>query len=259
MKIALFQMNIAWEDKEANFKKLENTVGKAVEQGVKALFLPEMSFTGFSMNINSTAESDYYTLKRVSDICRKYKLAIGFGWTEKCSDKAKNCYTVLDENGDELNTYIKIHPFSYADEDDYFVKGDKIVKFNINGIEFSSVICYDLRFPELFQAISKDTKVKVIIVPANWPAIRAEHWYALLKARAIENQVYIIGVNCTGNIDKIKYGGGSCVINPNGEVEAIADNSETILYATLDYDVEALRDGFPLKKDRRISLYKELL
>ncbi|MEE0264067.1 MAG: carbon-nitrogen family hydrolase [Acutalibacteraceae bacterium] len=259
MKIALFQMNIAWEDKEANFKKLETAVSKVIEQGVRALFLPEMSFTGFSMNISLTAESDYYTVKKVSDICKKYKLAIGFGWVEKYGDKAKNCYTVLDENGSELSTYTKIHPFSYASEDDYFVKGDKTVRFNIESTELSCVICYDLRFPELFQAISKNENISAIVVPANWPAKRAEHWHTLLKARAIENQVYIIGVNCTGDIDKIKYTGGSCVINPNGEVEAIADDSEVLLYATLDYDIKALRDSFPVKKDRQTGLYKGLL
>lgn len=259
MKIALFQMNIAWEDKEANFKKLENAVIKAIKQGAKALFLPEMSFTGFSMNIKATAESDYYTLRRVSDICKKYKLAIGFGWVEKCGDKAKNCYTILDENGNELSTYTKIHPFSYAGEDDYFVKGDKIVRFNINGTELSSVICYDLRFPELFQAISKDTNISAIVIPANWPAKRAEHWHTLLRARAIENQVYIIGINCVGDISDVYYSGGSCVINPNGEVEAVADDSELLLYATLDYDVKALRNSFPIKKDRQTGLYKKLL
>ncbi len=259
MKIALFQMNIAWEDKEANFNKLENIASKAVEQGAKVLFLPEMSFTGFSMNINLTAESDYYTLKRVSDICKQHKLAIGFGWVEKCGEKAKNCYTVLDENGVELCTYTKIHPFSYANEDDYFVKGDKLVSFDIDDTVFSSVICYDLRFPELFQAISKDTSIKAIVVPANWPDKRAEHWHTLLKARAIENQVYIIGVNCIGNIGDVEYSGGSCVINPNGEVEAIADNNKSLLCATLDYDIDTLRSSFSLKTDRQVDLYKQLL
>ncbi len=259
LKIALFQMNIDWENKEKNFKKLESVMSKVIEEGARVLFLPEMTFTGFSMNIDITAEADRYTVERMKSICKKYDLAVGFGWTEKCGNKAKNCYTIIDKNGNELSTYVKIHPFSYAGEDNYFVKGDKIVTFDIDGIGFSNVICYDTRFPELFQAISKNEKVSAIVIPANWPAKRAEHWKALVKARAIENQTYIIAVNCVGEIGGNYYSGDSCVITPAGQVQAMVSNQEKLMCVELDCDVEELRKSFPVKKDRQIDFYKSIL
>lgn len=259
MKIALFQMNIKWEDKETNFAKIENAVNNAVKQGVKVLFLPEMTFTGFSMNIKVTAESDSYTVERMRYICKRYGLAIGFGWTEKCGDKAKNCYTVIDKYGKELATYVKIHPFSYAGEDNYFIKGDKIITFDIDDVTFSCAICYDVRFPELFQAISKNESVKAIVIPANWPAKRAEHWKTLVKARAIENQTYIIAVNCVGEVGNVYYTGDSCVVNPDGEIQITAKDKEQLVCTALDYDVESLRNEFPVKKDRQVDLYRNIL
>lgn len=259
MKIALFQMNIKWEDKEANFVKLESIIDSAVKQNVKVLFLPEMSFTGFSMNIDITAEADSYTVERVKSLCEKYSLAVGFGWAEKCGDRAKNCYTIIDKNGNELATYVKIHPFSYAGEDNYFIKGDKIITFEIDKLMFSCAICYDTRFPELFQAISKNANVKAIVIPANWPAKRAEHWKTLTKARAIENQTYIIAVNCVGEIGGVNYTGDSCVINPDGEIKAMANEGEGLIICELDYDVERLRSTFPVKNDRQVDLYKGIL
>ena len=252
-------MNIKWEDKEENFKKVEAVVKDAVNQNVQVLFLPEMTFTGFSMNIGVTAEGDRYTVEKMKSICKKHSIAVGFGWTEKCGDKAKNCYTVIDKSGNEIATYVKIHPFSYAKEDNYFIKGDKIITFEIDDIAFSCAICYDTRFPELFQAISKNEKVKAIVIPANWPAKRAEHWKTLVKARAIETQSYIIAVNCVGEIGGVSYTGDSCVIDPNGEITAIENGEEKLICAELDYDIENLRSNFPVRKDRQVGLYKSIL
>lgn len=259
LKVALFQMNIKWENKEENFAKVEAVVVDAVKQNAQALFLPEMTFTGFSMNIGATSESDRYTVNRMKSICKKYGLAIGFGWVEKCGDKAKNSYTVIDKNGDELATYVKIHPFSFAGEDNYFIKGDKIITFDIDNTTFSCAICYDTRFPELFQAISKNENVRAVVIPANWPKKRAEHWKTLVRARAIENQIYVIAVNCVGEIGEVDYSGDSCVVNPDGELQVVANNGEQLICVELDYDVENLRNNFPVKKDRQVELYKSIL
>lgn len=252
-------MNIVWENKEENFIKAEKAVIEAVEKGAEVLFLPEMSFTGFSMNIGFTAENNNYTVNRIKSLCKKYNIAIGFGWTEKCGNKAKNCYTVLDKNAEELSTYVKIHPFSYGNEDKYFVKGTELSKYNINGIDFSTAICYDVRFPELFQGICKDESIKAVVIPANWPAKRAEHWKALVRARAIENQVYIIAVNCVGDIGKTEYSGDSCVISPNGDIKEYMGSSEGVCVAELVYDIDKLRKNFPVKQDRQVELYKKIL
>ena len=252
-------MNIVWENKEENFIKVEKAIIEAVQKGAEVLFLPEMSFTGFSMNTNFTAESDKYTISKMKTLCKKYSIGIGFGWVEKCGNKAKNCYTILDKNAEELSTYVKIHPFSYSNEDKYFEKGTELSKYNIDNIGFSTVICYDTRFPELFQGICKDENIKAVVIPANWPARRTEHWKTLVRARAIENQVYIIAVNCVGNIGGIEYSGDSYIIAPNGDVVEYIGSDEGICVAELNYDIDNLRKDFPIRQDRQIDLYKKIL
>lgn len=259
MKVALYQMNIIWENKTENFIKAENAMVQAGSNGADIIFFPEMSFTGFSMNIGSTAENDFFTLTKMKELCTKYNIAAGFGWVKECGKKAQNCYTVLNSSGNELSTYVKIHPFSYSNENDYFEKGCSLTKFKINNTTFSTAICYDTRFPELFQGICKDNEVTAIVIPANWPSARADHWKVLTQARAIENQVYILAVNCVGSINGIYYSGNSCIIDPNGKIMAHCENSEEIIYSVLDIDVQSLRNKFPVKKDRQIELYKNIL
>lgn len=253
-------MKIEWENKFKNYIKAENAIKEAVENKTEILFFPEMSFTGFSMNIKVTSESNYETVKFISQLCKRYKIAVGFGWTERYYDKAKNCYSIVDKNGEEISRYIKIHPFSYGGEDKYFIKGDKLKYFTIGNTTFSTAICYDLRFPELFQGICKYDKTDVIVVPANWPAKRSEHWRVLTTARAIENQVYIIAVNCVGNIGELQYTGNSYVITPNGEIICQAiDNKEMICYVDIDFNTEKYRNLFPVKNDRQIEFYKSII
>ena len=258
MKIGIYQMNIVWEDKEQNLAKAEQGMITAVNNNADVLFMPEMSFTGFSMNTKKTAEDNNYTVDKMKQLCKKHNIAVGFGWVRNCGEKSANCYSVIDKNGELLSTYEKIHPFSYSGEDKYFQKGSQLTKYSINDFGFSTAICYDTRFPELFQGISKDKAVKAIVIPANWTARRSEHWKTLVRARAIENQVYIIAVNCVGNIGGTEYSGDSCVITPNGDIEEYL-NGEQIYFSQLDYDIDTLRQQFPVKQDRQPQLYKQLL
>ena len=253
INIALAQTNIVWEDKEKNFKKAKSCIEQAAARGTEAIFFPEMSFTGFSMNTEITGELDGMTVDFVCETARKYHISVGFGWVKACGEKAENHYTVADKTGAVISDYAKIHPFSYSGEDKKFRGGEKLGFFELNGITFSNFICYDLRFPEIFQAASK--RADVIIVPANWPAKRCEHWKTLLRARAIENQVYMLAVNCVGEIGGIEYTGDSMVINPNGDIQALTSSGEDILYYSLVNDVGEFRAAFPTKADRREALY----
>lgn len=256
MKIALYQMHMKWEDKEANYLKLENELLKNSGKNIRLFLLPEMSFTGFSMNTAITKECDNQTVKRISDYAKKFKVAIGFGWVKDCGEKSENYYSIVDSNGNILSQYAKIHPFSYSGENKKFRGGNWISNFCYGGIHFSTFICYDLRFPEIFQIASK--KADVIIVPANWPDSRVEHWKCLLRARAIENQVYIVGINCVGKINKLGYSGYSCIIDPNGIILKEISNEEGILEYDLENNVQMIRNGFPVKNDRREELYNKL-
>lgn len=125
----------------------------------------------------------------------------------------------------------------------------------LDGIPFGLSICYDLRFPELYQQLSKEAHV--ILVPANWPVGRRSHWRTLLTARAIENQSYMIGINCYGNQGELYYSGNSSAVMPNGEVLFdITDKEEMRIFELTD-DVPLYRKQFPTKADRRPELYKE--
>ena len=259
LKIALAQTTIRWEAQEENYKVAEKWIHEAAVQGAGVIFFPEMSFTGFSMNTSVTKERDGRTIARMKALARQYHIHIGFGWVKDCTaggGKCENHYTIVDRDGSVSSDYAKIHPFSYSGEDEKFQGGSAVSCFALENIPFTSVICYDLRFPELFQVLSK--RAHVIVVAANWPAKRSAHWKALLQARAIENQVYILAVNCAGSIGGVWYTGDSCVINPDGIVRACLSGSEGMIYEELADDTASYRTAFPVKQDRREALYARL-
>lgn len=257
IKAALAQTAIIWEDKAANYKKAGALIREAADHGAEAVFFPEMSFTGFSMNTDITREAAQETVGYVRSLAERHSVSVGFGWVKDCGKKCENHYTVVDGKGNLLSDYAKIHPFSYSGEDAKFQGGSAVTDFGIKGIAFSSFICYDLRFPEIFQQASK--KAHVLLVPANWPAGRREHWKTLLRARAIENQVYILAVNCVGNSGGIDYAGDSCVVNPDGDVCSCLSGQEGTVYCEITDDVERFRASFPTKRDRREDLYLEMM
>lgn len=257
MLVAISQYQIKWEDKEKNYEKAVFYVQKAAQNGADVVFFPEMSLTGFSMNIMYTGETLNNTLQRMKILAKQNKICIGIGWVNLNNNKGENHYTVIGKDGEVLSDYIKIHPFSFAGEDNFFISGTKINYFQLCGFECSTFICYDLRFPEIFQAVS--SKAHMIIVPANWPERRSEHWKCLLRARAIENQVYIVGINCVGTVGELEYSGDSCVINPQGDILCSLSNEEVLLYQEITNDVQMYRDSFRVKADRKTDFYKIIM
>lgn len=150
----------------------------------------------------------------------------------------------------------KIHLFSYSGEDKLISGGNEVNSLSWNG-GWGLSICFDLRFPELYQELSKENLILVNI--ANWPKARVAHWRTLLNARAIENQSFMIGVNRT-SIDGngLEYEESSCVFSPNGEKLKSVAVSDTIKIFDLNLEEAILyRKSFPIKKDRREGLYKE--
>lgn len=254
MKIGIYQSSIVWEDKKKNIEMLKDLLASRVECSLDLLLLPEMSFTGFSMNTEITAEENGESLRNVSDIARQYKTRIGFGWVKKLEDRFFNCYSIVNGEGESLSEYYKIHPF--FSEQNRVTKGTAITSFSIGSIPFSTFICYDLRFPEVFRIAAR--WAHIIVVAANWPKSRREHWITLLKARAVENQVYILGVNCVGNIGGTDYSGDSCVICPDGNVEMVKTDEEGLLVYDLNDNVEEIRKSFPVHKDSRWDMYSAM-
>ena len=257
MKIAVCQMNIAFEKKEENLNKICRFIFDAKEKNADIVFFPEMSLTGFSMNIKYTSEKNFENINTIKKCAKENNIYVGIGWVKPFLEKAENHYSIISNEGEIVCDYIKIHPFSYMQENQFFYGGEKVSYFKLCDMCFSTFICYDLRFPEIFQGVSY--KSSVIVVAANWPESRREHWKCLLKARAIENQSYIIGVNCFGMQGDIYYAGDSCCFDPDGKIVFMADEKESLSVFHINNDVMEFRKNFPLKKDRKSYLYKKLI
>lgn len=248
-------MDIIWEDKTENLYRAEKFITQAAEQQADLILFPEMSLTGFSMNTALTAEDHRNTVEQFRALAQAQNINVGFGWVSAAEDKAQNHYSVVSREGQLVSDYVKIHPFSFGEESKHFIGGDRLAVFILEGVSCSTFICYDLRFPEIFQAVSNE--VSLIIVAANWPATRKEHWRLLLQARAIENQVFIVGVNCVGPKGGLYYSGNSMVVDPEGNILAELTEEEGLLLIEIDPSKVAIyRRSFPLKADRRTELYQ---
>ncbi|QGU95470.1 carbon-nitrogen family hydrolase [Clostridium bovifaecis] len=257
MRLALGQIDVYWEDKERNKEKCEQFISKAKEEKADIVIFPEMTLTGFSQNVEKIGEVDLDTVQWFRNQSIKHSIYTCFGYVEKDNLKGKNKLAVISPEGKEVCSYTKIHPFSYGGEDKFYHKGEDISLFNIMENYIAPLICYDLRFPELFQAVSK--KAELVIIIANWPKSRREAWMTLLKARAIENQCYIAGVNRVGYGDGLEYSGDSMIISPKGEILASSNEKEELIICDIDMSqVEKVRRRFPFKRDRREELYKEM-
>ena len=153
-----------------------------------------------------------------------------------------------------LHRYRKIHPFSYSGEHERYQAGDVFLSLDVDGVRCSFFVCYDLRFADEFWQLAPGTDCYV--VPANWPAARREHWRALLLARAIENQAYVVGVNRVGRGGRLDYAGDSMIVGPFGELLADgAHAGESVLVADVDpAHVTSVCAEFPFLADRRVPL-----
>ena len=257
MKAALCQFRIEFEAKEQNLRHAEQMIAAAAAEHAQILFFPEMSFTGFSMRVSVTGESDGETIRRMQMYAQKHRIAIGFGWVKKAAEKGENHYTVVDETGAILADYIKIHPFSYSGENNYFDAGSQTAVFSYAGVRFALFICYDLRFPEIFRAVSAEAEV--LVVAANWPEPRIAHWNKLLEARALENQSWVLGINCVGSQHGLHYSGSSRAVTPEGETADFLPDREGIIFCEIRDEAAQFRNSFPALQDRRNALYRELL
>jgi predicted amidohydrolase len=257
MRIALGQLDMVWEDKEASLDKVKDMVRTAAGQADLILF-PEMTLTGCSNHLELVGETgeDSWTLRQMRALAQEHGIAIGYGSAvlpEPGQDKGTNRFTLLDEHGDILGEYCKMHPFSYGGESACYRGGDRLVTVPFRGRSLSLFICYDLRFPEIFQIASREADIFLVI--ANWPAFRREHWLTLLKARAIENQSYVVGVNCVGSRDDLDYTGDSAAFDPMGNLLGTLYGQEGVLVCELEDRAWHLREKFQVKQDRREEFY----
>lgn len=259
MKVALTCMDIEWENKPVNRDKCVELIKRASLCGARLILFPEMTLTGFTMNVEKCGEEyPYESMDFFLELSNKYSIGIGFGYIEKVGLKGKNHFALVDQ-GTLLSDYVKIHPFSYGNEDEYYEAGTELVSGVCDDMNFGMFICYDLRFPEIFMESAKVNNVLAVI--ANWPQPRVKQWEALLVARAIETQSIVLGVNRMGDGGGLHYDKSTFAIDSYGEKITPVDEQKVgqdqVLIFELDLESASdNRSGFPVHKDRKPSLYQ---
>jgi len=249
MKVALFQYDPKWESRDINMHRLEELAADITIRPDLMIF-PELTLTGFTMRSKRFAEPlDGPSAGFYREMAVRYKTHLIGGLIEQGDNLYYNCLLHFSPEGELVSAYRKIHPFSYSGENRFYHGGGGPVITRIGPVGAGLSVCYDLRFPELFRFYGK-AGTELIINIANWPETRIVHWQTLLKARAIENQAYVIGVNRVGSDKKNRYNGCSAVFHPFGDQVLMAEDREGVFFADLDLnEVAQVRKTYPFLAD----------
>ncbi|MEY2767733.1 MAG: hypothetical protein RI912_1396 [Actinomycetota bacterium] len=251
MRVAAVQHDIVWADREANFARLAPLIARAADEGARLAVLTEMFSTGFVVDRDDIGEpTGGPSSSFLSEMAARHGIWVAGSCPETAPDDPRpyNSLVVASPDGAQ-HRYSKIHPFTYGGEDRHFRPGSEHVTVDIEGTRTSLFVCYDLRFADEFWSLARDTDLYV--VPANWPESRRTHWMTLLRARAIENQAYVVGVNRVGEGGGLAYCGDSRIIDPLGN-ETVAADGESIACAEVSpQNVAEVRARFPFLQDRR--------
>jgi predicted amidohydrolase len=254
MKILALQIDIAWENKPANFQKVRQLLQNSPLEKGDLLVLPEMFATGFSMNTDVVAEAyGGETEQFLSKLACEHAIFVVAGAAmQNRQGHARNKALVFGPDGALLAYYTKMRPFTLGGEHQHYVAGENPTTFRWGECQCSPFICYDLRFPELFRQAAAMHRPELFILIANWPDKRIQHWVRLLQARAIENQAYVVGVNRVGTDPYYTYNGHSLIADYNGEILSDAGNKERYIHAPLDLaQLRKYREGLPFLLDLR--------
>jgi predicted amidohydrolase len=256
MRVAVLQHDIVWEDAAATRAALEPQVAAAAAAGARLVVLTEMFATGFSMRPGRISEPVGGPTERWlahqavdHDVWLIGSIAQHDGGPD---GKAVNAAVVAGPGGERYR-YEKIHPFSYAGEDKHYRAGSTPLVVDVEDLRLAVFVCYDLRFANVFWELAQEVDGYVVV--ANWPAARRDHWRMLLRARAIENQAYVIASNRVGAAGSKRdhdHAGDSAIIDPWGLVLAEASTEPTMLFAEVTGErVKSVRADFPFLADRR--------
>ncbi len=183
MQIVACQLDIAWEDKPANYQRVRSLLAEAAVRPGALVVLPEMFATGFSMHVDAIAEAeDGPTHRFLAELAGQYQSLVMGGVVTRAADgRGRNQAVAYDAAGRLVARYSKIHPFSFAGETEYYAGGGDVVTFSWQEFTIAPLVCYDLRFPEVFRLATR-RGAELLVVIANWPQRRESHWLALLRA-----------------------------------------------------------------------------
>lgn len=262
----LVQSDIAWEDAPANHERVRTLLRHAPVEPGDFVLLPEMFATGFSFNVERTNDDDGRTLAFLEELVQTLHVTIQAGRTlaARGPSAAHNVMTALapgpESNAVLLAEYTKVHPFQK--EAERFEGGREVVTYAWTGddraLTVCPAVCYDLRFPELFRR-GLARGAELFALGACWPSVRQHHWRALLVARAVENQAFVLGCNRTGRdpappvAGDLRYAGGTIALSPTGDVLGELGEAEGVLSVPIDRTLlDDWRAKFSAWKDARL-------
>ena len=256
MMAAIGQLRIL-PDRRVNLMKALSLIKRAIQVRASIVVLPELLNTGFYPEnyeeVEPTIEDELSMILKLSE--RKDITIVGTV-AEKVEGELYNTAVVI-HRGEIIGKYRKTHLFPLLKEEkDYFTTGDQLVVVDSPAGKLGLMICYEVRFPEIARYLTHKG-AEILVVPAEFPEARINHWRVLLRARAIENQCYVLGANCAEGEEK--YPGRSMIVDPWGNILVEAGDRQEIIMAEIDLgEVKKIRKEYPFLKDVRKDLLTDI-
>lgn len=257
LRAALGEYDTGWHDPEVSIRRARDVIAAAARLHARLVVLPEMCSTGFTMEGSRWAEplsTDHGASGALAKAAREFQvwLVAGLAVREESPARLVNAAVLFDPMGSVAAIYRKQRLFAYSGEHEVYSPGEGPVVVNIEGARVGLFVCYDLRFPELFRAVA--TEIDAAVLVANWPERRRPHWDILTRARAIENQCYMVAVNRTGTGDGVEYDGGSVAYDPWGEPVGIGGGGNTPRVVDIDpARVKLVRARYPFLRELELA------
>ena len=253
--ITLVQMNVSLGCPEKNLLRVEKLL-ETVKQASDIILLPELWSSGYDYeHFAKLADTTPAMLKQLAKIARARNSYIGGSLVEANNGDFYNTFFLIDPEGNQLAAYRKIHLFSLMEEELHFSPGLKPCLVEIYGRPVGLMTCYDIRFPELSRSLALQG-AQLLLVCAQWPRPRTAHWRALLKARAIENQLFVAACNRIGQGNEHLYPGNSTIIDPWGETVLKTPQRQGAFNATFNFaKIKEIRQTIACFNDRRPETY----
>ena len=231
MRVSMVQFKPTLGNVESNFERADRLIERALADRTDVIVMPELWSTGYYPTpLNEFADPDGQRSKAFLSRAARLNGVNIAGGTVLVNDEGKffNRSYVFDREGKIRAEYDKVHLFSMAGENEIFTSGERLSIFELDGVKCSTVVCYDIRFPESLRRLALEG-VELMFVPAAWPMKRLEHWRILNRARAIENQMFVAAVNS---------GGHSLAIDPWGEILVECNAGDEVLTVELDLEIK---------------------
>ena len=258
LRVAAAQMDVRLGELDANLERARRLVADARAQGAELVLLPELWSTGYDLEHAPAhaARNQAVVLPALASLAERHDIGIaGSLLLGDGAGRVRNTAVVHGRDGSVIGEYAKIHLFALMAENHYLAAGDAAPTFSLPACTAATAICYDLRFPELFRSYALDG-ARVVLLPAEWPAVRMAHWRTLVCARAIENQFFVVACNRAGTSGATTFAGHSMIVDPWGKVLAEAGDDESLLVETLELGrVDEARSQIDILGDRRADLY----